>query len=93
MRQALELLPASRKGSAIFITSQTLDEAHVTKELLAAGDNNGVRRSLPSVYFCNTLAGAVALRARSPTVLVQGKPVPDGALRRPAHTRGPLFSA
>ncbi len=41
MRQALELLPASRKGSAIFITSQTLDEATVMKELVAAGDNNG----------------------------------------------------
>jgi hypothetical protein len=40
--QALELLPASRKGSALFITSQTLDEAHVLKELIAVGDNNGV---------------------------------------------------
>jgi hypothetical protein len=38
----LELLTASRKGCAIFITSQTLDEAQVTKELVAAGDNNGV---------------------------------------------------
>jgi hypothetical protein len=40
--QALQILPASRKGCAIFITSKTLDEARVTKELLSVGDNNGV---------------------------------------------------
>lgn len=40
--QALQILPASRKGCAIFITSKTLDEARVTKELISVGDNNGV---------------------------------------------------
>jgi hypothetical protein len=39
--QALELLPISRKGSSIIITSQTLDSATVMKELVAAGDNDG----------------------------------------------------
>jgi hypothetical protein len=37
--QALQLLPASRKGCAIFITSQTLNKAAVVKELDASGDN------------------------------------------------------
>ena len=39
LHQALQLLPPSRKGCAIFITSQTLDHAAVMKELASTGDN------------------------------------------------------